>query len=289
MVWLEAHDVREARSRSGNDSEHRVRKSARSIALASAESSKLQLKTALVLVITGVILFSAVVAWLNWPQAPGQNGQPVTPEAPKAIILDGLYNKKPNAALTGNLTSLLTNAGYHVDVLRGENVTIPLLTNIKGYKVIILRLHSAIHTDGFLYLFSGELYTESKYAAEQLTGSVRKGLTFDETEPAYFALNAAVLGANSQMGLNGSTIILMGCNGTGDSYSIQRFFDRGAKAYAAWNGYVDLSHSDEAALKLVKALYSERLSLAEAIANVMGEVGPDPYYQSVLEYRLAQT
>jgi hypothetical protein len=67
---------------------------------------------------------------------------------------------------------------------------------------------------------------------------------------------------------------------------IQRFFERGVKAYISWNGYVDLSHSDEATLRLVRALYTEKLGLNEATAEVMKEVGPDPFYNSELECHL---
>jgi hypothetical protein len=107
------------------------------------------------------------------------------------------------------------------------------------------------------------------------------GLPFGFEDPV-FALNAVFLGSNKLDSLNGTTIILAGCNGTATPYVIQRIFERGVKAYVAWNGYVDLSHSDEATLKLVRALYSEGFSLDEAVKRVMTEVGPDPLYGSEL-------
>lgn len=252
---------------------------------AKERSHSRRLRTAMILVGACLMLFTACFIWLNWPFASQQPGPQTNVGVPKAAILDGLYNVDPNLTLTERLTNILVNAGYRVDLFRGENVTIDLLRNIEGYKILILRLHSAIHTDRFLYLFSGELYTESKYVNEQLSGAVRKGFTFTEGEPPYFALNAVFLGNNKPDGLNGSTIILTGCNGTGEPYAIQRLFERGAKTYVSWNGYVDLHHSDEATLSLIRALYSERLSLKEAVEKVIREVGPDPFYNSVLEYR----
>jgi hypothetical protein len=201
---------------------------------------------------------------------------------PRAAILDGLYDTEPNSALTDSMVQSLSKAGYKVDLLRGTNVTIDLFRNISGYKILILRLHSAIHTDKFLYIFSGEKYTESKYVNEQLTGAVRKAYTFDNSETPYFALNAVFLGNNNPNGLNGTTIILTGCNGTATPYVIQRFFERGVKAYVSWDGYVDLSHSDEATLRLVKVLYSGGLTPKAAVEEVNREVGPDPFYQSEL-------
>jgi hypothetical protein len=192
-----------------------------------------------------------------------------------------LYAGSQDLTYEQSLTNCLSTAGYTIDVFRGENVTIDLLRNIGGYKVLILRLHSAVDSGGFLYLFSGEKYTPSKYAEEQLSGAVREAITFDNV--SYFAINAVFLGENNPTGLKGSTIILMGCNGTGSSYSIQRLLDRGVKAYIAWTGYVDLPYSDETTLALVRALYLERSSAQAAVEEAMKEVGTEPAYNSVLK------
>jgi hypothetical protein len=229
-----------------------------------------------------LILSISFFLWNSFTTAP-QPAQQTAIEVPKAAILDALYAGSQDLAYEQSLTNYLSTAGYRVDVFRGENVTINLLRNIGGYKVLILRLHSAIHSsDGFLYLFSGEKYTQSKYVQEQLSGAVREGITFEGEE--YFAINAVFLGGNNSTGLKDSTIILMGCNGTGSSYSIQRLMGRGVKAYIAWTGYVDLSYSDETTLALVKALYLEKSSVQAAVEEAMKEAGTEPGYNSVLEY-----
>ena len=250
---------------------------------AQKKSRSPRLRKTITLTAFSLILISAFVVWANWPSAANQPKPQTNDNVLKAAILDGLYDTDPNATLIGSMVNYISSAGYCVDVFRGTNVTIDLLRNIGGYKILILRLHSTIHTDGFLYIFSGEQYTESKYVNEQLTGAVRKAYTFNESETPYFALNAVFLGNNNPDGLKGTTIILTGCNGTATPYVMQRFFERGVKAYISWNGYVDLSHSDEATLRLVRALYTEKLGLNEATAEVMKEVGPDPFYKSELE------
>jgi hypothetical protein len=117
---------------------------------------------------------------------------------------------------------------------------------------------------------------------EQLSGAVGQGVTTVANETPVFALNALYLGVNKPDGLNGTTIILTGCNGTATPYAIQRIFERGVKAYVSWDGYVDLSHSDEATLQLVKDLYAEGYNVNEAVQKVMTEVGPDPSFGSKL-------
>jgi hypothetical protein len=241
------------------------------------------MRAGLVAIVSSLLIFCIIFSVWTSSTSSTQPGQQTTVNVPKAAILDALYASSPNLAFEQNLTGFLSTAGYHVDVFRGENVTIDLLRNIGGYKVLILRVHSAIHTgDGFLYLFSGENYTQSKYVLEQSSGIVKKGETFEGED--YFALNAVFLGGNRPTGLRDSTIILMGCNGTGDSYSIQRLLDRGVKTYIGWTGYVDLSLSDEATLALVKTLYVEKSSVVEAVQETMTEVGSQPASQSVLEY-----
>lgn len=226
-----------------------------------------------------VILTSALLIWnsYNGPTDSGNHPDKVQ----KAAILDGLYSESRNDTLTQTLTEYLVVGGYAVDSFRGENVTIDLLRSIADYKILILRLHSAIYKDQNLYIFGGEPYTESKYTLERLTGSVRKAVTFADKE--YFAINIALLGANKVGGLKDSTIILMGCNGTGDSVSINTLLQKGVKTYFGWTGFVDLSHSDEATLRLVKALVLEKLNPAEAVEKTMAEVHPDPTYQTIYE------
>ncbi|MGA3192580.1 MAG: hypothetical protein ABSD73_08745 [Candidatus Bathyarchaeia archaeon] len=241
-----------------------------------------KLKVALVAAASIMLILSiSLFLWTSSTTSP-QPAQQTTIEVPKAAILDALYAGSQDLAYEQSLTNYLSIAGYRVDVFRGENVTIDLLRNVGGYKVLILRLHSAIGSGGgFLYLFSGEKYTQSKYVQEQLSGAVREAITFDNV--SYFAINAVFLGGNNPTGLKDSTIILMGCNGTGSSYSIQRLLDRGVKAYIAWTGYVDLPYSDETTLALVKALYLERSSVQAAVEEAMKEAGTEPLYTSVLE------
>ena len=75
----------------------------------------------------------------------------------------------------------------------------------------------------------------------------------------------------------------MGCNGTGSSRGVGGIIARDVNAFVGWNGYVDLSHSDQTTSVLIKALYSEKLSAEEAVQESMTIIGPDPSYKTVLE------
>jgi hypothetical protein len=273
---------------------HRIQVTLRNGKPASKEDLNCKrLKIAMVALFVAISLLSGTLLCINRLSTDyqGNAGKSTKTDRPnttavKAAIIDGLYSTHPNPSFTQNMIKILEDAGLQVDVFQGKNVTIDLLRNIKGYELVVLRLHSSMHTDGFLYLFSGELYEESEYVTEQSYGAVRKAYTFDDDEPPFFAIKAVFLGINDQNGLDRSTIILMGCNGTGNPFSIQRLLERGAKAYIAWNGYVDLTYSDQATLKLVNALYKDKLDLKQAVEKVMIEIGPDRTYSSTLQYFL---
>jgi hypothetical protein len=63
------------------------------------------------------------------------------------------------------------------------------------------------------------------------------------------------------------------------------YCQKGVKTYVGWNGYVDLSYSDRAILTLARNLYVDKMTVKDSVEEVMREVGPDPLYKSVLEYR----
>jgi hypothetical protein len=246
-----------------------------------------QLRISLILFASCLLIFSISLLVWNSSMVPPQQGQQTGIGVPKAAILDGLYASSEDIVFEQELTNLLEHSSeaYAVDVFRRENVTIDLMKNVEGYKILILRVHSAISGDGFLYLFSGENFTKDKYQGDQLLGAVREGIPYNGRNESYLALNAVFLAANKPNGLKDSTIILMGCKGMNDSYSVQRLIEKGVKTYIAWNGDVDLPHSDEATAALVRALYIDNLDVKAALEKTMLEVGPDPYFESEMEYR----
>ncbi|MEM2740232.1 MAG: hypothetical protein QXQ29_05485 [Candidatus Bathyarchaeia archaeon] len=203
--------------------------------------------------------------------------------ASRAVIVDGIGLTKPNPAFLEGVRETLIQAGLNVDVYSGSQVTMKLLDSIQGYSLIVLRVHSAVDAKyRFLYLFSTEAYNSERYLLEQLYGAYREAYTFDRSEGPYFALRADLLG--DEDGLKGSTIILMGCNGTNSNHAIERLFERGVESIIAWDGYVSLEYTDEATLTLLKLVYIEGLSYGDAVQRVMESMGSDPTWGSRLIY-----
>ena len=232
---------------------------------------------------TAATTLLVVILLLLFIRQQAQNQISIENAPKRAAIIDGIGLTKPNPEFIEEAKNALSRAGLSVEVYVGEKVTINLLRSIGGYEMLILRTHSAVsQTDGYLYIFSAERYNRNQYVIEQMEGIVREARTFIEGESPYFALRADQLGGEN--GLKGTTIIIMGCNGTNSYKTIKTLLIRGAKAIIAWNGYVDLTYTDKITLNLIKAVYTEGLSYKEAIEKIMKQYGPDPIYKSKLEY-----
>jgi hypothetical protein len=238
-----------------------------------------------VIVLSFLLIFGMDFAvWRGSNGASAGSGEQRGVGVPRAVILDGLYGSSPNEVFLDNVSRCLTRAGFRVDVFRGENVTVDLLRGLGGYGVVVLRVHSAINLDGRLYVFSGEPFSSSKYWFDVVSGTVKKAEDFEGN--FYFAISIELLGSSVKDGLKGSSIVLMGCNGTDDSLGVKKLFERGVRVFFGWNGFVNLSHSDLATSVLMRALYVEGLGPMDADREAMSAVGPDPSYETVLQCRI---
>lgn len=96
----------------------------------------------------------------------------------------------PNQTFVTEATAILEKAGYKVDYMPGENVTVNFYRNLpsKNYELIIFRVHSSAskYVDNPVVLFTSESYTKNEYNLAQLTGSVQK-VYYDYGEEYYFA------------------------------------------------------------------------------------------------------
>ena len=133
-----------------------------------------------------VVLASAAVALVGVAIVGGlllhnalPDGDP--PPGPKrASVVDQLSLTQPNPTFAQTASDLLEQAGYAVDYYSGQEVTVEFYRNLPthGHDLLILRVHSGMARDygeptGYVSLFSGEPYSETKYAAEEAAGLTR--------------------------------------------------------------------------------------------------------------------
>lgn len=241
---------------------------------------------------TFIIIFSLIAIasyyitiYLNNPNSTTEKENNSKPEEQliKAALVDALYCRFPNENFTKSLNETLCKAGFKVDIYQGEEVTVEFLKNFpSGYKLIILRMHSALSSRNELYLFTAEPYTVGKYTQEQYFQLVKEAYTTENSTPV-FAVNWGFIKVFMAGKFNGTLIIAMGCDGTRDPLIIQQFIDQGASGYIGWNGPVSISHSDRAILYLIQAIYIKKLPLKEAVERTNNQIGEDPNWGAILE------
>ena len=247
-------------------------------------------------IITLVIVFSLIVLVIyclasyfsGFNSATNENDSVTSDNSFRAALIDALYSTHPNEEFTKSFNKTLSDAGFEVDIFQGTQVTVDFLKKLpKGYKLIILRMHSALGSNNQLYLFTAEPYSVGKYAQEQYFQLVKEAYATENSQPV-FAVNWAFIKRCMTGKFNGTLVVMMGCDGTLDQLMIEEFLNQGAVGYVAWNGPVSLSHSDEAILYLTHLLYIEKMPLKEAVEKTNSQIGEDPNWGCILELYVPQ-
>jgi hypothetical protein len=218
------------------------------------------------------------------------NSQIITHELkPKAAIVDQLSLTFPNQTFIETATNILKQAGYSVDYYSGEAVTVNFYRNLPkhGYKIIILRVHSALGWYGEppVCLFTSEPYSQDRFIYEQLTDQLTRAYYNVSGEGKYYF---GILPEFIRSSMNGkfekAIVFMMGCNGLSYIDMAKAFTDKGAKVYIGWYNSVSVSHTDTATVKLLQHYLIEKLTLKQSIQETFKEVGLDPAYKSLLVY-----
>lgn len=237
----------------------------------------------------GVIFFSILLinSILNKPstsQPVGSNSQP------KAAIVDQLSLTYPNQIFIQTATAILEQAGYAVDYYPGKNVTVDFYRDLAthGYKLIILRVHSALGGAGRppLALFTSELYDKTKYFYEQLAEQLQIVLFNEGLDRGtqYFGIMPSFITSSMNGRFGNATIIMMGCDGLAYNYTADAFIEKGAGVVIGWTSSVSASYTDQTTTRLLQHLITEKQTTKQATENTKKEVGPDPTYFSQLTY-----
>lgn len=221
---------------------------------------------------------------------PPSDGPVINPfSGPRAVIVDQLSLTHPNQTFVDTAKDLLENAGYAVDYIPGENVTVDCYRYIPAYNysIVIFRVHAGKWSEmQSISFFTSEPYSESKYSADQLSFYLGRAVYADASadEESYFAITANFVRHAMKGSFNETAVIMMGCYGLEYPSMAQAFIGKGASFYVGWNGTVSAEHTDEATLNLLEHMLVEKQAVGQAVENTMQEVGADPTYKSPLAY-----
>jgi hypothetical protein len=247
-----------------------------------------------ILVAAAVLIPIAVFGFLSLSRSDQPDEQSAVPttaasaDVPRAAIVDQLSLTQPNSAFVETATRLLEQAGYTVDYYPGEQVTVDFYRDLPtgGHRLLILRNHSSvIGTGGEVTndagLYTSEAYNKRKYLDEQIAQRLMVARYY-EGGPEYFGVMPDFVRSSMRGRFNDATVIMMGCDGLRSDMLAEAFVHRGAQAVVSWSGPVGAAHTDAATERLLHHLLVGGMSIGEAVAQTVAEVGPDPTYDSVL-------
>ena len=211
----------------------------------------------------------------------------------RAVIVDQLSLTQPNPDFISETRGTLAAAGYLVDYIAGEDVTVETYRSLpdRRYDLILLRVHAGITTEvnvvtgertgtEYVSLFTGEPYDEEKYSANQVLGlgSAR----YNQDSDPLFAIGPSFVDDSMQGDFGGALVVMMGCDGLRSQRTAEAFLNRGASAFVSWTRPISASHTDTATKVLLERLVIDDLPVEEAVAQTAEEVGPDPVYKGEL-------
>lgn len=228
---------------------------------------------------------------------------------PKALILDQLYSEIPNNDFHKTASEYFQAAGYSVDIVTTENVTVDFFKNLPSmnYKFVVIRTHGADNEDGNeVVLFTGEKYTEQKYIQEQLFGQVRKAVplllvdytvesneesdwvilndtyrylsssanAYTHADNEFFAISPKMV--ESMNGKFGDTIFLLGgCNTLSNPSMAKALVEKGASDVIGWSDAIGSGENDSALLVFLKEYLMDNRKIDKIIDSMPTHLDPD--------------
>jgi hypothetical protein len=212
----------------------------------------------------------------------------------RAAVVDQLAILQSNQAFLDQMTAELEACGFEVDVYHGEEVSVNLYRELpqKGYKLIIFRAHagllkgegdSQVVVKEETYLFTAEAYKQTKYVREQLDDQMLPAEMVEDF-PLVFAVNSKFVLESMEGRFQDTVLIMMGCSCAYLRDMAAAFVLKGASTYLGWDGSVGLGYVDRAAADLITNLCDKRMTIEQAVAETMAEVGPDPDWGTGLRF-----
>lgn len=237
------------------------------------------------MVAVAVLTLSATVGVMVW-QA---QKVPSSTSARKALIIDQLGLTQPNTPVIADWTAALKQGGYAVDVISGLDVNVDLYSRLPGlgYRVVVIRSHSGSRYDREgqvmqeTFIFTNELYEESKYPFLQLKDAVAP-VKVTASSPSYFAVGPKYM-MNEGRGTFTRTVVIMGgCAGLRLEDLARAFVVKGASCYISWDASVSATYLDRGIGILLPKLMSE--SVENAVSETAAEMGFEEPYNANLKY-----
>lgn len=202
-----------------------------------------------------------------------------------AAIIDQLGDHFPNPQFVNNVTTMLETAGFNVTYHRSIELDVSFFKELakSNYGVVILRVHSALRDDeSTVDLFTSEKFKTSYYLEEQNNDLLVRGiLNYSQRLEEYFALTSEFI-KSLEGTFPKSIVIAMGCWSLKPECKqmAEAFIKKGATVYIGWAERVDVSHTDNETVSLLKMLLEDNKTVEQAVTDTL----PDWRYSSEMSF-----
>jgi len=243
-------------------------------------------------IVVVILIFIFFVAYsLLYPKNPSSADQT---SPPRAALIDHLSFSSPpsNETFIGQCESILESAGFNFTYHDGEEVTVSFYRNLPthDYSLMILRVHSAVIKDdqgnptNLIGLFTSEIYNETtldpQHLSELQEGRLALSRLFLGRNDTFFGITPFFVQSSMVGHFRNTVIIMMGCEGLNHTSMAEALVQRGAKVYISWTGPVEISHTDDSTIRLLRSLLQQNQTIKSAVELI----NPDPAYKSKLDY-----
>ena len=218
----------------------------------------------------------------------------------KAIIIDQLHNDIPNEEFQKTATKYLNDAGYKVDLVTTDEVTVDFYKQLPSmnYNFIIIRGHSLGYgsIENSASLFTGEKYDQHKYVKEQFLGHVSRGVPYFVEDigehggrasldsRTYFVVGSKLVDEAMVGQFPDSTIILAGCDTSKKTVLIDSLLKRGASEVLGWTGLVDATENDMIVTRILQETLVKNVDMKQAVESIMIDEYESLYYPTIMTY-----
>lgn len=191
----------------------------------------------------------------------------------KAAIIDQLGGYFSNPQFMDNVTTILETAGFNVTFHGSNELNVDFFKKLakSNYGVIILRVHSALREDeSTVDLFTSEKFETSSHVEELNKDLLVKGiLNHSQHEEEYFALTSKFIESLEGV-LPKSIVIAMGCWSLKPECEqmAEAFIKKGATVYIGWTEKVDVRHTDNETVRLLRMLLEHNKTVEQAVNDI---------------------
>lgn len=164
---------------------------------------------------------------------------------------------------------LLTQAGFHVDVLRDASVTIGSLQNLASYSVVYMETHSNVLPDGDAIVVSGDTNAGAYPALFQDASVMQATVAGDPSMTLYLAVKSRFIQQHVGTWPDSSIVFINGCAVMNAPKFVGALQGRNVSSLVGWDNE-SFSSVDEAAASFIFQHLSQGQSVATAVNGAIG-------------------